>query len=340
MTQSFDNFDKPYRRGLVLGLSLAEVFLILLFLLLLAAIGLTSSLQEELNDTENKRQELQDSLDAFREVIGNKITVEEFTRLQKNAAARQKLIRENQALSDQLAAAEKALAKVNDVIEVLKKNNIKPGDLKNIIEGKDTLAEALSKKASIEEKLKEIQLDMDKLKKQLMDEQIKTELAKSKLAESQKKVTDIAKILDSITDKGRSPPCWFRLVADKKSGPNSKRQKDVKIFDVQIEDDGFYVIKHNNKNTPNPIDFGNEGGLPTYPEKLFNKKLSAKKFKYGFNAFFLAGEANKIQPYKCAFTVDLYDNTSETNKKGYKRNKKIVEGMFVTYDESGKWPLR
>ena len=161
MTQSFDNFDKPYRRGLVLGLSLAEVFLILLFLLLLAAIGLTSSLQEELNDTENKRQELQDSLDAFREVIGNKITVEEFTRLQKNAAARQKLIRENQALSDQLAAVEKALAKVNDVIEVLKKNNIKPGDLKNIIEGKDTLAEALSKKASIEEKLKEIVADLE-----------------------------------------------------------------------------------------------------------------------------------------------------------------------------------
>ena len=54
MAQSFENFDKPYRRGLVLGLSLAEVFLILLFLLLLASIGLTSALQEDL--VQNKKK--------------------------------------------------------------------------------------------------------------------------------------------------------------------------------------------------------------------------------------------------------------------------------------------
>ena len=69
MAESYSNFDKPYRRGLVLGLSLAELFLILLFLLLLVSMGLTAFIQEEL-DAANKKnetlvsqnQELTDSL--------------------------------------------------------------------------------------------------------------------------------------------------------------------------------------------------------------------------------------------------------------------------------------
>ena len=36
MTKSYENFDRPYRRGLVLGLSSAELFLILFLLLLIA----------------------------------------------------------------------------------------------------------------------------------------------------------------------------------------------------------------------------------------------------------------------------------------------------------------
>ena len=46
MSKSFTEFDRPYRRGLVLGLSLAELFLILLFLLLLAAIGMAQNERE------------------------------------------------------------------------------------------------------------------------------------------------------------------------------------------------------------------------------------------------------------------------------------------------------
>ena len=47
MARSYENFDKPYRRGLVLGLSLAELFLILLFLLLLIATGLHQIKEKE-----------------------------------------------------------------------------------------------------------------------------------------------------------------------------------------------------------------------------------------------------------------------------------------------------
>ena len=338
MSQSFENFDKPYRRGLVLGLSLAEVFLILLFLLLLASIGLTSSLQEELVETKEKNVELQDSLTAFRDVIGNKITLEEFTRLQKNAAARQRLVRENNELSDRLVEVENELAQVNEVAQILEENNIKPEDLESIIEGKETLADALAKKDALDKKLDEALKENENLEKELVNAEIKAELAESQLADEKDEVEKIAKILDSIKDKGRSPPCWFRLVSDTKSGPNTKRQKDVKIFDVKIEDDGFTVIKHNNAKIPRPIDFGNPSGLPAYPDTMFSRKLTSKEFQSGFIPFFRAGDNNKIQPYKCVFMVDVYDYTSNTNKIGYKKRLKLVESMFAKFEEKSRWP--
>jgi hypothetical protein len=128
------------------------------------------------------------------------------------------------------------------------------------------------------------------------------------------------------------------LVPDTKSGANNKRQKDVKIFDVKIEDGGFYVIKHDNTKTPLPIDFGNEFGRPAYPEALFNRKLTAKEFQAGFIPFFRAGDNNMIQPYKCVFMVDVYDETSNTNKVGYKKQLKLVESIFAKFEEKSKWP--
>ena len=43
----FPDLDKSYRRGLILGLSLAEVFLLLVFLLLLVAVGYAGLVKEE-----------------------------------------------------------------------------------------------------------------------------------------------------------------------------------------------------------------------------------------------------------------------------------------------------
>ena len=54
---SLEDLDKPYRRGLILGLSLAEVFLLLVFLLLLVTVGYAGLVFEEkeeiLNESDN-----------------------------------------------------------------------------------------------------------------------------------------------------------------------------------------------------------------------------------------------------------------------------------------------
>ena len=63
--------------------------------------------------------------------------------------------------------------------------------------------------------------------------------ARKEIEKKQEKIADI-KMLDAVTDKGRNPPCWFRVVDDK-SKTGSKRQRGVKIFDIKIEDAALWL---------------------------------------------------------------------------------------------------
>ena len=136
--------------------------------------------------------------------------------------------------------------------------------------------------------------------------------------------------------KGRSPPCWYILVKDE-SEPTGKRQKDVKIFDVKIENDGFIVRPHNNNFISQKINKGNTKALPKFSSSDFNVKLSTNSFISKFKNFYDVGTNKLIHPYKCVFMVDVYDATSINNKIGYKRNLKTIERFFMKYEESGKW---
>ena len=53
-SEYFPDLDKPYRRGLILGLSLAEVFLLLVFLLLLVAVGYAGFVEDEKKKVEKE----------------------------------------------------------------------------------------------------------------------------------------------------------------------------------------------------------------------------------------------------------------------------------------------
>ena len=80
MSNSYEPFDRSYRRGLVLGLSLAEIFLILIFLLLLASIGIAAIQEKKKRDLSEKNEilisqneklnSIKDELSSIEEYIG------------------------------------------------------------------------------------------------------------------------------------------------------------------------------------------------------------------------------------------------------------------------------
>jgi len=62
-------YHRAYRRGIVLGLSLAELFILLVFLLLLALIGYALSRDDQANRQEQTIAEQQEQLDALAPIV-------------------------------------------------------------------------------------------------------------------------------------------------------------------------------------------------------------------------------------------------------------------------------
>ncbi len=336
MVKSYENFDKPYRRGLILGLSLAELFLILLFLLLLASMGISSALEEEKKQTKQKlivvQQEIQtlkDKLTTMEEILGGKIKLEELRRLVANNAKIKQLERDNDKLNEEKENLKKELSKFNEIKTIIEKENLNANQLKKLIKNDKKLVEILDEKKTLENKLAEFSEKINDLEKKLESEKNKNEILEDKFSK-------VSEQLDRLVDKGRAPPCWY-VVVDDKSEPTGKRQKDVKIFDVKIENDGFVVRIHDNQFIKQEIKKGNENALPAFDNKDFNIKLSTNMFINKFKKFYDVGNDKLIHPYKCVFMVDVYDATSIDNKIGYKKNLRTIESIFMKFEETGRW---
>ena len=172
---SYGHFDKPYRRGLILGLSLAELFLILIFLLLLVAISIVQFLEEE---KEEIKEEFQDQLVFFREQVGDEITIEEFGELVEKTKQHQDALNENEILNqkneqirDELQQKDAKLEKAEVEIKAVKSE----------------LDEASKENEQLSAELEQAKNEIEELKSELAKEDQETEgieEVKSALAEA------------------------------------------------------------------------------------------------------------------------------------------------------------
>ena len=336
MVKSYENFDKPYRRGLILGLSLAELFLILLFLLLLVSMGISSILEEEKNlvqkelqKSQNENETLKDKLTTMEKIIGGEISIIELQRLVKKAAEREKILRENKKLNQENQELKDNLTKFDNIKKILEKENINQEQLENLINNEKELLEVLKEKNELQKKINDLVGKAKELKKKLENEKIQKDILEDKFDQ-------VSEQLDRLTDKGRAPPCWF-ITVDDKTVPSGKRQKDVKIFDIKIDNRGFTVRPHDNIFISQKINKGNTNALPAFSYNNFNVKLNANEFTRKFKNFYNVGNNKLIHPYKCVFMVDVYDATSIDNKIGYKRNLRTIENLFMKWEERGQW---
>ena len=298
--------------------------------------GISSLLEEEKQKAEDKlvilvkeNESLKDKLTTMEEILGGEISIVELQRLVADAAERKKLIRKNKELTNENKALNDTLAKFKDIKTILDKENINAEQLENLIKNEKELVEVLEEKNKLENKVAELSSEINDLEKQLESEKIQNDILEDKFAQ-------VSEQLDRLVDKGRAPPCWY-IVVDDKSEPTGKRQKDVKIFDVKIQDDGFIVRLHDNQFIKQEINKGNVNALPSFNENDFNVKLNTNMFLNKFKSFYDVGNKKLIHPYKCVFMVDVYDATSIDNKIGYKRNLRTIESIFMKYEESGQW---
>lgn len=351
MAEFHKHVDRSYRRGLVLGLSFAEVFLILLFLLLLVFLALTSALNEAKDEAEMRAeaaesevQEMRDQLTVIHEIFGNEITPDDFTRLVHGEAQKEKLRQENEALRDRLIEAEadlaqktEELARSREVRETLERemHALRKGQVE---------ADALSAQKNealkrLEEAWEIQEQETQALRETLSSAQKRLAEMEALSAQQDEKLAVYEGALDSLSGEGQDPPCWFVEVADANE-PGGLRQRHVKIFDVLISDFGFVARNHDNALVEaryGRIDKGDEGVLPSLPEFILNRELSAAEFENAFRSFYAVGIGKQVRDYSCRFMVDVYDATSPNDKQGYKDALSVVEGIFYMFEESSSW---
>ena len=354
MAGSFQDFDKPYRRGLVLGLSWAELFLILLFLLLVIATGLAQlkdeqiqhleeevvSLEKIINEMDkvhefynHKINELTDQLQGIYDIFGSKITLEEFSELVEAVGKQRKQINELndqlsasqqqiEALQQQLNTARVEIQNLAEVASLLEDNKLSLAEAKKLIENSKDLIEALSENQALFEKLEDAESKIEDLQEEITS----TEAENQDLTDKNEKMAEIIRVF------GIDPPCWHR------PRPGSTENQilrpiPVKIFEVLIKDNGLKVrLKDNSDYAAIDVNYGKLDDKSKLSELPYNKLLSKKEFLNSFTWLRDAGDNEEIQDYPCKFNVDLYDGTSPGNKAGYVGYKEqTVEQLFNTF---------
>ena len=325
MVKSYEQFERPYRRGLILGLSLAELFLILLFLLILTTMGITSLLDSESNDKKEAQEraaELTDQLETIYEAVGNEIKPDDFTQLVKLASESKGLQKEVKSLKDQLSETQKELKSFEYLKQVIEVNNLEVEDVTNLIGNNKEMAEVLK--------------EIENLEKQLTEADIEVGDLQERIEQAEDASSEYLEALSNLSERGQDPPCWFVSVPDDLT-PGETRQKHIKIYDVRITDDAFEVRRHDNSNVALEIEKGNEAARPKISKEYLGNKLSETIFANQFRVLNDAGKNKRIQDYSCRFMVDVYDETSSGNKDGYKRKLSILENIFYKYSETGSW---
>ena len=278
MNNSHEQFDRPYRRGLVLGLSLAELFLILLFLLLLTTIGITSHHNKEKRAAEALARNLQNRLQIFE---GNEISIEDYLRLKKQEREHEKVQKERDALAE---------------------------------ETKD-----------LKEKLDEFKKESNRLEKRNKELENENQQYKEEHEEEANK-------------PGENPPCWFTRVTESDiSGRIRIRHRPIKIFDVKITDDFYEVRVHDNSGVNGQIETGVIDALSLVSSRFLDTPINGEIFTEQYRIYLEVGEEQKVHDYSCRYMVDVYDETSPHNKRGYKENLKTIEGIFYKFEENGIW---
>lgn len=294
--------EQFYRRGLVLGFTLAEVAVLIIFALLLA-------LSWHLAAKEKKIDGLSQTLKE-REAAVVKLT--EHKRVLEERVARgddfDDLFRELEQVKEQRAVGEQANVALREKVETLKEKN-------EVLEDRTAITEKLMKiarKAGMsaedpEKTFEKFASQLEGLKK------IKEEMKAAGLDDSQTKdfLRNAQRKLDGLGKGTEMPACW----TSRDTG------KPEYIFNTALTSVGI-IIQDNT--LPHRVE--EQAQLPLLA-MVFNKEVRPEQFQVITRAVY-----DWSVKKKCRFFVRVYDLTKEGEKKLYKYHLRTVGEHFYYFE--------
>ena len=336
---------RQYRRGVVLGLSLAELFTVLVFLLMLV-LGTYALLQGETLD--QKESLIGDQRDVLVEVLGQEGGAiepglpEELSIGEEASGLTEK---ETNGPSDKLGQPQKPptrqvsadeAKRLQEALDALTRTAAEMQ--KRIEELEDPARETVIEE--LEAKVEELQRTNEVLSR--------SSVTTPEFHEALERVSELSAQLASLEDenetlrdelasredpKGQDSPCWYSPGTRANGEPY---EKAAYIFDVLIDDEDIFVAdvpartaKYEQQKSELPFD---RNGL--------GRPLKEDEFIRAFKPLKLAGESMEVRSdRRCTFYVAVWDATSETNKRRYKQANQAVQDVFNTYEYiDAPWP--
>ena len=312
-----------YRRGTVLGLTMAETFILLTFLLFLF-LGFVIPEESNTRNVELDNIDLRLQLEDYQKrYIKFKESDEDNKRkLQEVKNERDQALRNADKANNSKDEAEKNLAGVRQQLteyqeryDIVKKSE--EGAKRKLQEVKNERNQALrdANKANIDKNL--IQNNITELRMEL--HQVKHELKSTKL---------------SIA-KGVNPPCWYKVVK-KSDGSGQTREKGIYAFNVAIFE---HSIQLGSTQKPQGIAVNDNGasfyeewrrlGLGNLP---YGIPLSEEKFANAVKNIVDKAKNSQVRTYPCVFHVKVWDKTPENAKARWQdAHDRIIESRFTAY---------
>ena len=327
--------NSEYRRGTVLGLTIGEIFILLVFLILLVLLGLASRWQQIEGDWKEKEEEHRAN-EKILSVWGS--TIEQFRAPEKI-----------ETLVRRAAVLESRLEESHGQNAELRRRNDELSD--EIEQTKADLEESRARQSEEDGKSDEEEREMRKkyrtLQRKYENLSEKYSTAHAENEDLRKRNEDIsgeaeqAKAdLDILRLKGQNPPCWYETVAK----GNGTREKAHYIFNIAVHDE--YMVVGRREIPPGKSD--DDNGRP-YTEEAdnlgledirYDTPLTDAQMRRQMQPIFDLGKGRKVRSYSCIFSVKVWDRTSPGAKARWKEaHDGTLEGLFGTYVvQDDPWP--
>jgi len=309
--------DQAYKRGLILGLTMAEIILLLLFSLLLALAALSIEQERKIETIRNERdkyaedlrlneQKLKAVMAALSETDLSSIK-KELVRLKEQEQQIARLldrleIDENAPAPERLDQLFEKTTKLSEIAKTIENAGFPP-EPKELESALDRVKDAQAEIAEADKALKIAEKEKTQIAQELED-------AEQGLSQKDGQIANMKRTLDRVGKGTEKPACW----ADEKTG------KAIYIYDAGLTSEGI-IIRHSA--TP-PWAKARQLPIDAIP---YDKPLSPREFIRKAAPIFQWSEKNE-----CRFFVRAYDLTGPTEKKIYKRHTRYLETAFYKYE--------
>ncbi len=283
-----------YRRGTVLGLTVAETFILLTFLLLIALLGLVQR-DEPLPES--------DTANAPRVWV----PPEQIETL-KNTAKEARKAQEEAEQARATAEAERDQAH-------------------------ETAKEARKAQEEAEQARATAEAERDQAHETAEEARKAQEEAEQARATAEAQRDQVRRNLTLLRRKGENPPCWYQIVSarDGKTREKPYYVFNVAIYEDSIElaprrapPGGAFDDSGGT--------YSDEWNRLHIEELPYGKKLSDNEFTKMVSDLVEQGRNRQVRTYECVFSVMVWDKTPDHAKKRWKdAHDRIIEGSFSAY---------